>query len=340
MINKMYFCFILPTLTATSGTYTGWTNSLGNAIIKDIKLTIGNITIDKRYGLLMEIWHELTNKNTLGSSADKMVGRYQHLPLLTVNADIPTNYTVPLNFWFCNDISSSFPLVALYNQEMVLTFNLRDFSECIVYDGNTPPLDVDMDNCYILADCIYLEDDQRNFLRLNSSDYIINQCQYIESQSLNSSGTNSFDATFNNPVYEIIFIARELLSDQNNDWFNFSKRNNIINTPLIELIDSVKLILDGVDNTDTYIESHILNTVYTNRYHTNTTDKHIYIIPFCDNPEDPIQPTGFLNFSAIDNAVLSVKTNGNIPASNLHTFALNWNWICIENGCIKLKFLS
>ena len=340
MINKMYFCFSLPTLTSTSGTYAGWTNSLGNAVIKDVELVIGNITIDKRYGLLMEIWHELTNKNTLGTSTDKMVGRYQHLPLLTVNADSPTSYTVPLSFWFCNDISSSFPLVALYNQEMVLTFSLRDFEECIVYDGNTPPVEVAMNDSYLLADCLYLEDEQRNYLRLNKSSYIINQAQYIESQSLGTSGTNNFDATFNNPVYEILFVARELSSDQNNDWFNFSKRNNVINTPVVELISSAKLILDGVDNTDTYINSNILNTVYTNRYHTNTTDKHIYVMSFCDKPENNTQPTGFLNFSAIDNAVLSIKTNGSIPAANLHTFALNWNWIYIEKGCINLKFLS
>ena len=340
MLHQIYFCFSLPVLTPTSGTYAGWTNSIGHAIIDNIELSVAGDVIDKKTGLFMELWHELTTKGTLGSSDDKMIGKFKHTQLLQYNAETATNYMVFIPFWFCKDLSSSFPLIALYFQELTITITLKNFDECIVYDGTTLPNNVDMYDVYLLAENIYLGEKERLITRNSSHKYIINQTQYSEPRSIGLSGFSHNPLSFNHPVYELIFVIRETLSDDNNDWFNFAIRNNIVNTEIIEFIESANLITDGIEKTKEMTPSHVLNILNCKRYHTNTTDKFIYLFSFCNNPESNYQPSGFLNFSSIDTVDLVMKIKNTIPAANLHVFALNWNFIEIDDGRLYLEFFT
>lgn len=338
LLHKLYFCFSLPPLVPTSGTFAGWTNSVGHAIIDKVEIQVAGQTIDTKYGLFMEIWDELTRQNNLDSSADKMVGKFRHIPLLQANAEIDTHYTVPLPFWFCNSLVSALPLVALYFQEVTLKVTLRDFEDCIIYDGLTPPDRVEMYNVHILAENIYLEERERLILRHSKQVQIISQTQYSLPRSVAISGYEHITLPFNHPVYEVIFVLRETESDNNNDWFNFSVRNPVVNTQVVELLESANLITDGIDRYTEPLESNVLNTLNCRRYHTNVTDKHIYIMSFCDKPENSFQANGFLNFSAIDNANLQLKLRGTIPMSNLHVFALNWNFIKFEEGRLYVEY--
>lgn len=338
LLNKIYFCFRLPPLVKNSGTYAGWTNSIGNAIIESVSFEVNGISICKQYGLFMEIWSELTNLQTFSSVSDLMVGRYRHVNLLETNALLATEYSVPIPFWFCNSLGSSLPISAMYHQNITIVVKLKPFDECIVYDGNIPPDPVDIINGYILCDSIFLEENERKLVRTSPHRYIMSQVQYNEEASVSNSGTQHINLQFNHPVYEIIFVIREDLSGENNDWFNFSIRNGIVNTPIQEFITSAKLVTDNIDRTERPLTSHQLRVLNCTKYHTNSPDKHIYVMPFCEEPENPIQPTGFLNFSAISNTNLILEINGNVPSCKIHTFALNWNWIIIKDGFLSTSF--
>ena len=50
-LKKVYFEFSLPILTPTSGTFAGWTNGIGYAIIDYVDIKINNVFLDRRYGL-------------------------------------------------------------------------------------------------------------------------------------------------------------------------------------------------------------------------------------------------------------------------------------------------
>lgn len=339
LLHKLYFCFTLPALTPTSGTYSGWTNSLGHALIDNVEISVGGITLSRMYGIFMEIWNELTVKQNPYSAYDSMIGKYRHMPLLETNAEDISSYMVPLPFWFCNHVSSSFPLITMYHSELRINFTLRPFEECIVYDGLTPPAEVNITDGYVLAEYVYLEDAERTRMRNNPANYLISQCQNIDAQSMPLSGTAHLDVTFNHPVYELFFVIRETESDNNNDWFNFSIRNNVINTPIEQFISTARLLLDATERTQELV-TDVFSRLNSSRYHSNCTDKHIYTMPFCDEPENPIKPTGSLNFSVIDQSTLVLKIKNTIPASYLYAYALNWNWIKIENGILSLEFIS
>jgi hypothetical protein len=153
--------------------------------------------------------------------------------------------------------------------------------------------------------------------------------------SVNNSGSFKTDIRFNHPIKELIWVFREEDSTDNNDWFNYSKRNLIPYTKVFSLMRSCRLSIDGKDYTEN--KKEIIFRALNN--HRNKTDKHIYTIPFCLNPED-WSPTGSLNFSKIDNASLYGEMNIPTPLNRLHIFGINYNWMTIKNGISNLEFIS
>jgi hypothetical protein len=333
-INKLHFCFSLDPLTQSSGTFAGWTNSVGHAIIDYVDFEIGGNRIDRYYGLFMEIWNELS---TLRTYADELIGKFLHIPLLQTNALSRTYYKVPLQLWFCKNIGASFPLLSLRDKSVKIIIQLKNFSDIIIYDGNTPPNQVNISDVYLLTDYIYVDDYQKNKFKSIEHVYLINQIQTAGENYIGSSNVAKIPLTFNHPCNELIFVLREIASEENNDWFNFSIRNNVINTPIQPLLSAAKLIIDGKDR-ECIKSSKELNTLNCSIYHTNTTDKHIYVMPFCAEPEK-FYPNGTLNFSVMTSAILYYKLVNSVPLCKTFIFTRNFNWITINNlGSVKLEF--
>ena len=336
-LGKLYFKFTLPPLTITSGTYAGWTNSIGHVIINYIDLYIGGHLIDRHYGLFLEIWYELTVEAPVNSNVNSLIGKVDQLNLLQTNALTTNTYCVPLRYWFCSDISLALPILNLYNHKVELKLNMNNFQNCIVYDGNTPPLTVSIINPSILTEYIYIDDSEK-IQYTNEQTYLITQIQSSDVENIEYQNVFKSKLDFNHACSELLFVLREQSSEANNDWFNFAQRNIVPFTPVVPLLRNAKLKLDGLDRNE-YLDEYTLRTVNSNRYHTNTTNKHIYIMPFCNEPEN-LGPSGSLNFSLIDAAELHLNLEPNISPSNLYVFVRNWNVINIRNGLFRLGFNS
>lgn len=338
-LYKLYFAFTLPALVKTSGEYAGWTNSIGHAIIDYIDIIIGDQVISRHYGLYMEIWNELTMSTSNVSANQLIIGKYTHLKGLETNALTESRYEVPLQFWFCQHIGAALPLLNLQFHSVKLIINLKRFEECIVYDGITPPESAKIVKGEILAEYIYIDDSERLKLLGKTHSYLITQLQCINGESINllSGGLHKSLLDFNHPCNELLFVLREYDNELNNDWFNYAKRNVSVSTPIEPLMTQAKLILDGNEFTE-YLNEYTLRVTNSARYHTNTTDKHIYIIPFCNEPEK-WYPNGSLNFSKIDQAELHIQMNSGINSSvKLFVFAKNFNILYIEKGMVQLGF--
>ena len=107
LLSKMVLEVTLPALT-TAGS---WTNDVGYHLLKEVELEIGGISIVKHYGRWMHIWQELTRPASKDAAHAKMIGNNQ-----TYNTADSTHAAVklyvPLQFWFCNNYSLAFPLIA------------------------------------------------------------------------------------------------------------------------------------------------------------------------------------------------------------------------------------
>lgn len=359
-INKIWFNFSLPVLTPTSGTSAGWTNTIGHAIIKHVDLYIGNQMVDRHYGIWMEIWYELTHIPSLCDTDDLLLGKYMNIQQTLVNATTQTNYYVPLQFWFCNEIGSSLPVFCLDFHEVRLELKLRPFSECIVYDGTTPPLPVKILNSCFIAEYIYVDDSfkkhykfldygESQIQQLNQSEltasggrkyrehrFLITQNYQTVKTSLNSGNSNVVDLPFNNAISELAFVIQDDQSLANNDWFNFAQRNSVVHTPVLGFLNKANLLMDNHKRNDDDLTGEELSLI-NNQRHTNNTDKYIYTMQFCEYPEK-LQPSGSLNFSRFSSAVLTINLVPNTPPVTLYVFARSYNFFYINEGLSSIAF--
>ena len=136
----------------------------------------------------------------------------------------------------------------------------------------------------------------------------------------------------------MLWVFIEDLSIDNNDWFNFSKRNPTPFTKISSLMKNCTFTVDGKEYEERKDEI-VYRSVNSKRYHTNVTDKHIYTISFCDKPEE-WQPSGTLNFSRIDEAVIHGDMRSGTPSNKLFIFGVNYNWLTIKNGIGIVKYMT
>lgn len=334
-LNKMYFCFTLPPLVKTNGTYAAWTNSIGHAIIDYVEIEIGGQSINKHYGLFLEIWDELSGNE---KNENLMIGKVSNLESVQSNALDESTYCVPFQFWFCKSIRSALPLMNLVYHKVKLTIKLKQFSECIIHDGNLPPTAVKLADAYILADYIYIDETERIKMKSMPYESLIEQVQYKDAQEGTSNGVFKSSIPFNHPVKELLWVFIEDLSIDNNDWFNFSRRNPTPFTKISSLMKNCTFLVDGKEYEERKDEI-VYRYVNSKRYHTNVTDKHIYNISFCDKPEE-WQPSGALNFSRIDEAIIHGDMRSGTPSNKLFIFGVNYNWLTIKNGIGIVKYMT
>jgi hypothetical protein len=335
-LNKLFLYIKLPKLTKTSGNYAGWTNSLGYTLMNSVTLKIGGNIIDKRYGLFLEIWEELTAKKN--SREDLLLGKYGHVQMLPYNAELESEYYIPIPFWFCQSLGASLPLFALKYNPIEISFEFSTFDKCIIYDGNTPPVNVKILEASIVANYIYIDNEEREKIKDNNFEYIITQIQDVSNINIRSGGNFNINLPFNHPCSEIIFILREEESENNNDWYNFAQRNPIPFTPILPFVIRSKLLIDGIERIPSSNATK-LSALNIREFHSSETDKYIYCIPFCSEPES-YYPTGTLNFSRIANANLNIDLYPNILPVNAFVFARNFNIIKIKNGEAFIGFSS
>ena len=80
-------CFLVidfPRLFLQDGTEVPYTNSMGQALIEEIKLMIGETEIDKQNGMWLNIWGALTTPADQQFGYQDMVGQVDGNPTVTI----------------------------------------------------------------------------------------------------------------------------------------------------------------------------------------------------------------------------------------------------------------
>jgi hypothetical protein len=205
-----------------------------------------------------------------------------------------------------------------------------------VFDGVTGPSPVNILDPVLTIEYLYIDEIERGHLFNTEFVFIISQIQSVYNENIRNGGGHNLSLPFNHPCSELIFVLREELSEQNNDWFNYSIVDPTINAIIRPLLVSARLLLDGNDRFGE-MSSKLLNQMNIKRYHTNNTDKFIYCIPFGEYLEDRF-PNGTFNFSLINNSVLHLDLEPNIRPCNASVFARNFNVLRINNGQAYIGF--
>ena len=337
-------------ISATNSSYKNWVNNIGYALFEKITLKIGGQIIDTHYGEYYDILSEFEDQQNLNYF---LSGKRVNNRSLEFNNDKSSNYYIPLKFWFCQNIGSALPIIALQNTDIKLDIKLRKLESLITTNGSNISVSTKLkpSNLEIYTDYIFLDDIERQKFAQSSHEYLIQQVQLTKQNKL-SSGTNNINLDFNFPVKEIFWVFRHknravetttpILNFENsdingNDWFNYS--SNVENTNLgvgtFDVFSKANIIFDGHDRFS-LMSADYFRTYVPYLYRKIIPNKMIYCYSFCLEPKLN-QPSGSANMSRINSKKLVLK---NVVSSDFEilVFAINYNILNIKGGVAEIKY--
>ena len=346
LIHQIYLRLDLPQLQMVQGLdniYTSWANAIGYVIMDYVEIQIGERVIDRQYGQWMNIWSEFITDNSKKDALNKMVGKHEFFTSSTQNGPLQLN--VPLQFWFCNNIGSSLPHIALQQQDVRINIKFKSFDTLWV--SNDPvtakeilPSTITFDQATLLVDYIFLDEDERRYFAQNRHFYLIEQVQ-ITTQSIDiTKNENIIELPFNHPVKELIWVIQGENVQRSNQWTNYS--GDILHLCDEEPKPPIKnaiIRFEGLERFEIRKEEYFRVTLPW-KYHTAVpTNNYIYIYSFATDPEI-LQPTGTANFSRLDRATLHIQTAKELGTSDITVYAINYNIFRIVGGISGVLFAN
>jgi len=295
-----------------------------------------------------------------------MVGgdKYNHSIYLSAKK----SYTVyvPLEFWFCRNVGLALPLIALQYHEVKINIDFESKSNLVDTGANYSNRGFNMiasdktaliitgklnstltssnvnnlllSDVALWVDYIFLDTDERRRFAQLSHEYLIEQLQFTGSDTISTAGnTKSIRMNFNHPCKELVWYIKPNSEPNATYWNNFTDRvtdNNVWlgKNPVTE----AKIQLNGNDRF-TERSGEYFNLVQPYQHHENSPNEYhtgINVYSFAIKPEGH-QPSGTLNMSRIDTAVLSVKSS---QPGSIYIYTTNYNVLRILSGMGGLAY--
>ena len=332
LISRAYLVLGVGSTTTTLCPY------FGLKVIKHAEVEIGGQRIDKHYSDWMYIWNELSMPVGKKEGYFEMIGGK--------GGDLKgDSLYVPLEFWFCRNIGLALPLIGLQYHEVKVNIQFEE-STNVVNTASSPQAGTL--SAALWVDYIYLDTDERRKFAQSSHEYLIEQLQFTGRES----ASNKIKLNFNHPVKELVWVVHEpsgTAETANLNWFNYTATPDVLTTansatyvnvstelgPSSTAENAVKggkLILNGNDRFYSR-DGRYFNLVQPYQHHENVPNNAgINVYSFALKPEEH-QPSGSLNMSRIDTAVLDLQYYGDTTADKqVSIFAVNYNVLRILSG--------
>jgi len=353
LISRIYLKISLPALQTTpgdGGTYISWANSIGYMLIEYIDIQIGDKVIDRRYGEWMNIWSELSTNASKRDTLNTMVGKHDVYTSATQCGSL--DVTIPIQFWFCNNLGLSLPIIALQRQNIDIIVKLRKFKNLWTTNNtdreaantllhNNSYINnniVDYDDATLLVDYIFLDCEERKYFAQNKHYYLLEQVQQADQLLQTNNVDNVIELSFNHPVKEIVWVINTTEAKEKGELTNYSSSTYSITTnPSAPIVNAV-LKFEGTERFPTRNEDYFRITVPYS-FHTRVSDNYIYAYSFSEFPEK-LQPSGTANFSRIDTSTLQLKMIESPKESTISVYALGYNIYRIMGGISGILFAS
>jgi hypothetical protein len=341
----------------------------GQRLLKTIELEIGGQRVDKHYAEWLYIWNELTLPPGKKEGYQLMVGGERKNRSRLLRPQESHEIYVPLEFWFCRNIGLALPLIALQYHEVKLNFTYATSSELVDnnanvsdvldetnipadYSGSNIPIgtvnnnelfngshtNLKLQNVSLWVDYIFLDTDERRRFAQQSHEYLVEQLQFPGADSITASSSpeamKSIKMVFNHPCKEIIWTIKG--TNAKTYWNNFSDNADNLYEASENPVLRAKIQLNGNDRfTDR--KGTYFNTVQPYQHHECTPSIYhngINVYSFALKPEEH-QPSGSLNMSRIDTAMLSVSSSID---GTICIYAVNYNVLRILSGMGALAY--
>ena len=238
LLSKMHFEIDLPEQQIQNNVsnlnYCHYNNTTAYTFLKDISISIGEKLIDQHEGRYYDILNELRH---IDGGLDYLINRNTN-GNETIYKPNSTKIFIPLDFWFCKDISQSLPLIALQFHDVKLKATFRGIKGIInsEYNGsdfNDNSTDTTVSGNDILnpkkatiklwTNYIYLDIDERKRFAQEHHEYLIEQVQLVEKEY-----KQYIDISLNHPVKTLYWVIQNNTAVKSRD--DYKLIDNIKNT--------------------------------------------------------------------------------------------------------------
>ena len=283
--------------------------------------------------------------------------------------DKVTTLYVPLEFWFCRNPGLALPLIALQYHEVKVNIEFAaaadagiislaapysaDYHSTVFYYPSATPATTSlvpkMTVAALWVDYVFLDTDERRRFAQLSHEYLIEQLQFTGEENVSGS-SNKVKLNFNHPVKELVWVMQQSASpfgcyddsgSKSDGATPPAAESNGYGRDGMNLTETANIQLNGHDRFSVR-EGKYFNRVQPFQHHTNVpSNKGINVYSFALKPEEH-QPSGTLNFSRIDSAILNVKAMSKSEAylnpSKIRVYAVNYNVLRVMSGMGGLAY--
>lgn len=318
-----------------------WVNGIGYAMIDYVSIQIGQQEIDRHTGEWLFLWSRLSTPYAKYQGFNTMIGYQENFTQQTQQG--PLQLLVPLNFWFCKNVGTALPLIALQSTPIRIYIKFKNGYDMVYGNNLTAEPCVDIPNKPFISDItlwgdfIFLDVEERRRFVSSKHEYLIEQLQYVKRYSIPEKTTDiAVPLNFNHPLKEIVWVAQQDRMLSTHEFFNFGSRS-ITDTGItpLDLIDSAVIQFDGYDRFERQSAKYF-RLMQTWQRHTaipSDLNSFIYVYSFSLAPE-AAQPQGSCNASRLDSIVLKLTMNAQVQPrpAGVTVYATNYNVLRIVAG--------
>jgi len=323
-------------------------NAVGHALIEWVSVSIGGHEFDCHTGDFLHIWEALTHQP--GKPLGSLIGEAKDIDTLLEYASNVQILYVPFKFWFNRAWEQALPLIALQYHEVRIDMKLNRRDQMIKF--NCPadiPVDIeftaeggDILDCFLLCNYVFLDTFERRLFAAKAHTQLFDQLQFTGPEPKpESTNVKNIELRFNHPIIELLWVIQTQEAIENADWFDYSLHCpnpcSCLDDHGIDPMVSAQLQLNGHARFNER-DAVYFNKVVPYECHTEIPHIFVYVYSFAKCPEDPLQPSGTLNASRIDNMVLNLKLHENMGQGEIRIYARSKNVLRIISGMAGVRY--
>lgn len=314
-----------------------WANAIGQLLVKQAAIIIGNQVVDYLNSDFLFIWEELSGQP--GKRLTEMIGKRYSREDLIYDSQLRRHLYVPLPFFYTMAPGKALATVSMLYTQAEITVCFEDLSNCIIVSSEDCAVincekGTDIQPCDLRAwidIChIYLDVQERDRFAVAPFTSLITQHQYATF----TSGFNNMRLDFSHPVIELIWVFRRDCAAAANMWFTYT--GLLGKDPMQDAEIRFNSSTRQQRRENTYYR-----LVQPWQWHTNIPDVPIYLYSFALYPEDS-SPSGAANFSRFENINLNVNLQAGLTQSGSQVtclvFARSWNALKHFEGLVGTAF--
>jgi hypothetical protein len=321
-------------------TWAHYANAIGQAAIRNAKVTIGGTVMAQVYGELLFIMEEMCGLQ--GKKLHEMTGRRFSRAALCCDSRAARRLWVPLGFWWTKSSSAALPLASLAFHGITISVELEPLSKliCVSKSGvrvnnvatGSPIMPTDL-RAHLECCMVMLETDERNRFVQTPHDQLYKEAQRITHAS-GKSGQIRMHIPFNLSVTALYVVVKRKCLMNAGSFGNFSGVGGK------DPIKDMTLLLNNSERMRA-MPGQWFRTVMPYQHANNIPDSYIHLISFAlDSCADV--PNGACNFSRVDNTELQITLQDGLAGEDVEitVYAENFNIISYNSGMAGKKFAA